>query len=442
MATPVVAPPLATGESVLVDKWFHQTSVPTRRRKTVAAIAPFIAFVNFAATEPLDALTLDKWFVRQPDPTRRIDRVAEFQSFAIDPEVTQVDKWIGFEEVPHRRLRPVIPDQARDPLQDLSTSEVVTLDKWYGQRPDPTRRAGRVAWVQPFDIDARHLGDAETITLDKWFVRGPDPTYRKGRAAWFQPDTIDAQQLATPQPISMDRWFVRQPDPTYRQKRVAWSQEFTVDPARLLDAELVTLDKWFVRGIDPTRRQARVFDFLSFSTDLTTQEVITLDKWIGSEETPVLRLRPRLSDQIRDPLRDPEILTLDKWWVQANEPKRLPKKIEARYIPSWERTEIAIVPVTWTTYGGPFLYTAANWSASTQFFFEAFFRSSSGTARARLVNQVGAAVSGSEVSTTSSTAVRLRSGALTLTNGDEYFAQFGTDSGSSGAFVLARVIGI
>lgn len=98
--------------------------------------------------------------------------------------------------------------------------------------------------------------------------------------------------------------------------------------------------------------------------------------------------------------------------------------------------------VSWTTYGGPFLYTSANWSASSQFFFEAYFRASAGTCLARLVNQSGTPVSGSEISTTSATHVRLRSSALTLVDGDTYFAQFGEDVGATGFFLLARVIGI
>lgn len=99
-----------------------------------------------------------------------------------------------------------------------------------------------------------------------------------------------------------------------------------------------------------------------------------------------------------------------------------------------------VVGDVWTTRGGPFLYVHANWS-NVEFFYEAYFRATSGTVRARLYNLTDSvAVVGSEVSTASATHVRLRSGALVLVDGKEYVAQFGTTAGSAGRFIRASVI--
>jgi hypothetical protein len=51
-------------------------------------------------------------------------------------------------------------------------------------------------------------------------------------------------------------------------------------------------------------------------------------------------------------------------------------------------------------------------------------------------------VAGSNISTTSSALVRVRSPALTLTDAKEYRAEFGVSFGGSMEFIGARVIGL
>ena len=64
-----------------------------------------------------------------------------------------------------------------------------------------------------------------------------------------------------------------------------------------------------------------------------------------------------------------------------------------------------------------------------------------GTAKARIYNVTdAAAVAGSEVTTTSTTYVRLRSGAVTLANTKEYQVQFGADGSDGGFFRSAKLV--
>ncbi len=73
-----------------------------------------------------------------------------------------------------------------------------------------------------------------------------------------------------------------------------------------------------------------------------------------------------------------------------------------------------------------FLYTSANFGAGVNHYLEVHVRANTGTAFARLYDVTAAAVvSGSTVSTTSSSIARLRSSALTLVDGNEYVVQFG-----------------
>ena len=103
---------------------------------------------------------------------------------------------------------------------------------------------------------------------------------------------------------------------------------------------------------------------------------------------------------------------------------------------------ILAISISWVEVGIPFLYTSANWVGET-FYFEAYIRATSGTAQARLFNKSkGVSVAGSNLSETSSSFTRNRSGSIVLADDDEFVAQFGTASGDSGEGKGAKVIGV
>jgi hypothetical protein len=103
---------------------------------------------------------------------------------------------------------------------------------------------------------------------------------------------------------------------------------------------------------------------------------------------------------------------------------------------------------TFTVYGAPFLYTAANW-ANASFYFEVYMRASSGIVQGRLWDKTAAAdvgVSGSTVtgnSLISTSFERTRSASpLTFVDGHEYQSQFARVSGGLGDFLAAHIIAI
>lgn len=96
--------------------------------------------------------------------------------------------------------------------------------------------------------------------------------------------------------------------------------------------------------------------------------------------------------------------------------------------------------VVYFLQAGAFSYVAANYG-TVAFFFEAFHRARSGTAYARLYDvTLAAAVAGSTVNTASATHVRQRSGALTLTDGSTYEAQFGKSGTDAAAAMGGKVV--
>ena len=95
------------------------------------------------------------------------------------------------------------------------------------------------------------------------------------------------------------------------------------------------------------------------------------------------------------------------------------------------------VGITWTTIGVPAVYE----NSPTAIGLEVFMRQTTGTAEARLFdNTADAAVASSQISTTSATNVRVRSGALGMVDGNEYEAQFGTLSADEGKVKGAKMV--
>lgn len=92
--------------------------------------------------------------------------------------------------------------------------------------------------------------------------------------------------------------------------------------------------------------------------------------------------------------------------------------------PSFSPALAAGSGIRWNDRGGITLQTNANWGGTH--FFEATLRATMGTVYARLIKASDrSAVADSEISTSSSTRTRVRSAAITLTDGAEYVAQTG-----------------
>lgn len=99
---------------------------------------------------------------------------------------------------------------------------------------------------------------------------------------------------------------------------------------------------------------------------------------------------------------------------------------------------------TYTSLGMPFLYTANNWGtggSGVSFYLEVYMRQTTGTVYARLLNETDTtAVTGSTLSTTSSTFTRVRTAALTLTDGKTYRVQFGKIGADAGKTMGGKLV--
>lgn len=93
------------------------------------------------------------------------------------------------------------------------------------------------------------------------------------------------------------------------------------------------------------------------------------------------------------------------------------------------------------TIGATFFQnTSANWNGVLTTYFEAVMKTSAATAYAECQTVIGGSVSGSEITTTSTSFVRVRSGAITLANASEYRAMIKNDGANTTSFNSARLI--
>lgn len=100
------------------------------------------------------------------------------------------------------------------------------------------------------------------------------------------------------------------------------------------------------------------------------------------------------------------------------------------YVPGFTTTSGSYVDLS-NSAQGRFLYTSANWDGTVAIFYEATFKTSGGTANSQLATTAGSAVTDSQVTTTSTSYVRVRSIAISLVDGTEYKPQFNAGSGTT-----------
>lgn len=93
-----------------------------------------------------------------------------------------------------------------------------------------------------------------------------------------------------------------------------------------------------------------------------------------------------------------------------------------------------------TIFWSLFLYTAANWDGTVSIYYEATLKTSAATGYTQLHTAGDSAVSGSEITTTSTSLTRVRSGSITLSDGTEYKGKIKNDGSNTTTVNGARLI--
>ena len=183
-------------EVVTVDKWFSNTSLPTRnwtfgKLFSVAAITFSLFFTNLGEAE---ATTPDKW---QP--------ITNVPLFDIVRQQHIYPTWaVGiFEEEP---------------------AEEVSVDSWYQNTNTPRFDKQRTQYpYPPFSVDTLQLTQSENITVDKWYVITERPRWDRKRWQGLYPTfAVGVFEEEPAEEVSVDSWYQNTNIPRFDRPRRQW----------------------------------------------------------------------------------------------------------------------------------------------------------------------------------------------------------------------------
>jgi hypothetical protein len=260
-----VEPVSTEPERTQVDKWYQPASIPSRNWATRAAfsLAAVIGPHFVGPLEPIvqaEELTLDKWESRVSQPVFKRKNYNWLTGGAVDPSqpIPRLDSWFAPTSQPTRKVpyrlgetvRPILPvvppiqpPQAQPAFKvkqrtsdtgflnfEPVAPEVITLDKWFSQLPEPQRRrrtpegsvvqpivpivpAALPPLVQPafktkrvdsqfgfLNFEPVAPAPPETVTVDKWLSPATLPIYRISAHATYQSLFYHATPIPTVTP--------------------------------------------------------------------------------------------------------------------------------------------------------------------------------------------------------------------------------------------------
>jgi hypothetical protein len=169
---------ITLAEGVSIDKWGQPPSQPTYRRGLRATDNPHLSIDSSLLTTP-EAVSPDKWFYGPQTPQRKMpkDSPQSFVAVVAAGETVTIDKWFAEASRPgYRKTQPTIYPVVDPSI--LTTPEVTAVEKWLGNQAIPPKRiiavndAGSLFLFTP-------AAAPETITPDKWYAAASEPMLRK-----------------------------------------------------------------------------------------------------------------------------------------------------------------------------------------------------------------------------------------------------------------------
>lgn len=257
---------IVSTETVTVDKWFAQLSIPPDGGFGSADLSG-----TFFAVEPSFG-----WYSALNEPTRRKVTVTPHPTIAFvqippTPETITLDKW----------YRPLSEPSRRKYVLQVQQPAFVTFktpEYFYPPLAEPTRAKRSVQQQELAFVSV--VAQAEVITVDKWFQPLSSPTPRKGLS------TSEQQSLALgPFPItaSLNSWWSPLAEPIRRQTRI--DTQPTLAPT-----EIITVDKWYRQLAEPLRRSAKNDAPQPAFVGVVSTEIVTVDKWYCDFDVPTRRI--------------------------------------------------------------------------------------------------------------------------------------------------------
>jgi len=313
-----IAEPLhkdSVSETITIDKWYKDHPNPVLRKALSIAILAGAFFmhptINFA-----EDIKVDKWFQPTQQPVlRKVTRQTAGETRFELPRTILLSDWFKQACEPVRnKPRQLLGGEART---EVVSTEVITVDKWWRQISEPyfskirQQRYGESRFELP-----------RTIFIDDWNQNIVQPYFSKLRQQRY-----GESRFEVPRDIFVSDWFLPTEQPRITKVRNVNTGETRTELA-IISAEIITLDKWWQITQQPilrktTRQAAGKFRFE------TPAQVFD---WIQQQSQPVRRLLTRIYTQDYSivSITVQELVTLDKWFKETNQP-RIVKFRDARF---------------------------------------------------------------------------------------------------------------
>jgi len=254
-----VAPiaPVVSSEVVTVDKWFRPLAEPARTLAGLpSSLRPYFTVDPSGLTRP-EVTTPDKWFRALSEPARPAPWLASAaQTSTVGPilppaaaEVVTVDKWFRALSEPLR-----LAAAPRSPSASFGPTFVPPLPMdWHVALSLPVPRVVvrnlSDAWFGPATL----ISSSEVVTLDKWFRPLSEPLRIQATRTLGSPRALWVPTFVPPPSFG---WFAALSQPVLPPP-VPQKQSFFAT-LRTLVAEVVTVDKWFAPLSLPVRPLPRL----------------------------------------------------------------------------------------------------------------------------------------------------------------------------------------
>lgn len=331
-------------ERTTPDKWQPTSNLPQGSWQKAA-------LYSTAALMPFFALNLT--------PTQRIEQPKVFSSEQVILSVPRTTQYQGLAYI-----------------NKPTTTEIVTVDKWYRDTERPNFVRPNTNALTPIDLVLASGQRSERATPDKWQPATNTPLFDLKRNQHLYP-TVVSNILPIEEGVELqDAGIYQTTLPLFSVKRTEFLYpSFTVDAKTLTIKERSTPDKWQAKTNEPvfdirknqylypsfsidisqlTRAEtAKVFSSqslvlslprstqyqaLTFVNQGSLRETITLDKWFKETGRPVWDTRRQQYIYPSFffhpvPFPNPEVLTLDKWQPLANQPLFEVKRQQFLYQP-------------------------------------------------------------------------------------------------------------
>jgi hypothetical protein len=296
--------------------WFNSLSDPAKPKSAVATASQQSAIIS---SQPVVSFG---WFEALVDPPR-IKRPPVSDSFFAAPvftttEIITVDKW--FEPLSDfARAKPQSTEKYKG---ENEWTAVAAAMKWYAPLAEPVRtKPGLATSLQQAYFSSLVFTAAEVITVDKWFEQLSDPTRRIPAAK--QVTIVEWTAATTVEIITVDKWFVPFTDPAKRFNLLANQQQAYFSSQVFTTAEVVTVDKWFVPFTEILRRKP---DANQYDGDSRFAAVSVRLKWFSPLSEPVRqKIGLPVTEQqayFSSQVFTAEIVTVDKWFRLFTDPVR------------------------------------------------------------------------------------------------------------------------